>query len=93
MNQIVNLEMNLRKELELESRGYRRTRRWIGDAEGISDPNWYQAKVSRIPGNGSSLGESSRMVESKPRLEPIRSALIRFFSLPITRRQPARSKA
>jgi hypothetical protein len=93
MNQIVNLEMNLRKELELESQGYRRTRRWIGDAEGITDPNWYQAKASRISANGTFPGESSRVVEPKPRMEPIRSAVIRFFSLPMTRRQPARSKA
>jgi hypothetical protein len=91
MNQIVNLEMSLKKEIELESQGFRRTRRWIGDAEGVSDPNWYQAKASKIAETRRPLEDNNQVAETEPRMLPIPSVLNRFFKLPYTRRQPVRS--
>lgn len=90
MNQIVNLEMSLRREIELEPQGFRRTRRWIGDADGVADPNWYQAKTSKIAETRRTLEDNHQVAETEL---PIRSALNRFFNLSFTRRQPARSKA
>lgn len=90
---MVNLEMSVRRELELEPQGFRRTRRWIGDAKEVSDPKWYQAKVSQISETMQSLNETNWAAETKPRIEPIRSTLNRFLNLPFSRRQPARSKA
>lgn len=91
MNQIVNLEMSLRKEIELESQGFRRTRRWIGDPEGVADPNWYQAKASKIAETRRSLEGNSQVAKTENRMLPIHSVLNRFFNLPYTRRQTARS--
>ena len=93
MNQIMNLEIALNKELELERQGFRRTRRWIGDADRVSDPGWYQAKASQVPGTIINLDETGSVEETNPRLQAIRTAFDRFFNLPHTRRQPVRIKA
>lgn len=88
MNQIVNMNLVLEKELELERQGYRRTRRWIGDVKG-TDARWYQRGVSRIVETKRYPGEVSRTNETKPRREARHSILDRLLHLLPTRRQPA----
>jgi hypothetical protein len=90
---MVNMEIVLEKELELERQGFRRTRRWIGDASRVADPKWYQTKINKVLEIRGNLEETSPVVESKPRQETLRSTLTRFLNLPPTRHQPAKSKA
>ena len=90
---MVNMEIVLEKELELERQGFRRTRRWIGDASQVADPKWYQTKINKVLEIRGNLEETSPLAESKPRQETLRSTLTRFLNLPYTRHQPAKSRA
>jgi hypothetical protein len=92
MNPIVNLNIVIEKELELERQGYRRTRRWLGDAGRDADSGWYQAKVSQVSEAGHDQNERSRVVETKPTLESHRSILNRFSLPQYNRRRPAKSE-
>lgn len=48
MNLIVNLNMNVEKELEQEKQGLRRTRRWIGDSVQAMENGWYKPKLNKV---------------------------------------------
>lgn len=93
MNPIVNLELVLEKELELERQGFRRTRRWIGDASRDTDPRWYQTKVNQVSKSRHSIGLTNQVVENKSSQGSLRLSLTRFLSLPNYRRQPAKNEA
>ena len=69
MNSIANLNISVERELELERHGFRRTRRWIGDASQVSDPKWYQASARKVAENGRNSAKVSRVLESRPRRE------------------------
>ena len=90
---MVNMEIVLEKELELERQGFRRTRRWIGDASRVADSKWYQTKVSQVHEIRANPEETSPIVESKPHQETLRSTLTQFLNQLYTRRQPAKSEA
>lgn len=91
MNQIINLNMVIEKELELERQGNRRTRRWIGDASKVADSRWYQARVNRVSNDRYNLDEIGKVEEIKPQQDARPSIITRFLNLPYTRRQPANS--
>ena len=93
MMQIVNLNNNIEKELELERQGMRRTRRWIGDANQAADARWYQARAYRISSSKRNLDEVSRVAKKQPHREAQGSILDRLSGLMNTRRQPAGSKS
>jgi len=88
---IVNLNNVVEKELELERQGFRRTRRWIGDASQVTDAKWYQAKVSKVSGATHNLDEVSQVAEIKPRRKVNSSFLARLSNL-FSTRQPISSK-
>ena len=90
MNQIINLNMVIEKELEMERQGNRRTRRWIGDASQVADSRWYQARVNRVSKDTYNLGEIGKVEEIKPHQDPRPSIITRLLNLPYTRRQPAK---
>ena len=92
MNLIVNMNLVVEKELELERKGLRRTRRWIGDASQVADARWYRGEASRISKTRHYLGKVSRVAETKARREAHRSTLVRLLHLPRTRRQAARNE-
>jgi hypothetical protein len=89
MNPTVNMILTLEKELELERKGLRRTRRWIGDACQVTDARWYQGELGPVSKTNHFLGKVSPAGETKSRREPRRSILARLWPLPRTRRQPA----
>lgn len=92
MNPMVNLNIVLEKELELERQGFRRTRRWIGDASSNTNPNWYEAKASRVPTTRHNVDQIIQLADTKPHREANRSILARIFNLPYTNQQPAKSQ-
>jgi hypothetical protein len=73
------------KELELESQGMRRTRRFIGDAA-VGDPRWYQTRLNRVVEI-----EGHPLEQDEPCREPLRSRLARWFHLPLAQREATRS--
>lgn len=89
MNQMVNMIVVLEKELELERQGFRRTRRFIGDASQLIDDRWYRADGIRVAEIGQSMDGVSRLAAIKSRWEARRSILDRLFHLPRTRRDTA----
>lgn len=91
MNPMVNLNMNLEKELEMERQGLRRTRRYIGDDRRVADAGWYQSKAAAASERRPNPGIGFRDVETKPRQEQSGSFLGRVFHLLRPRRQPVRS--
>ena len=92
MNQIINLNMVIEKELELERQGNRRTRRWIGDATQVADSRWYQARVNRVSNDRHNLGNIGKVEEIKPHQDARPLIVTRFLNLQYTRRQPANSE-
>ena len=93
MIQIVNLNNNIEKELELEHQGLRRTRRWIGDANQVADDGWYRTKISKISESSHNLNEISQVRNPQPRWQANSAILTRLSGLFSTRRrQPVSSK-
>ena len=89
MNPTVNMIIVLEKELALEHQGFRRTRRYIGDARQVADDRWYRASGSRVADTRHTLDAVNQVVRTKPSREARRSILARLFHLPRTRRQAA----
>jgi hypothetical protein len=85
MNPMVNLNNILEKELELERQGHRRTRRWIGDINHVSDEKWFQRIIHRISAEPY-RSESSQVTESSSR--QVKQSTPEK-SLNLTRRRPA----
>ena len=89
MNTNVNMILVLEKELELERQGFRRTRRWIGDASQVADARWYRGETSQVSKTNHHLGKVSSVAETKSRRKAQRSVLARLLHLPRTGRQTA----
>jgi hypothetical protein len=92
MISIINLNNIVEKELELESQGFRRTRRWIGDASQVGDERLYQTKLNQVAIYKDKLNKVKSASEVTPthQLRPtISERLSNMFSTP---RQPASSK-
>lgn len=81
MNNIINLNMMIEKELDLEHQGHRRTRRWIGDANHVADASWYKAEPNRAFATRDPLSDSQSMVEAQPRWQEPNPILARISSL------------
>jgi hypothetical protein len=92
MNPIINLNMNIEKELTMEDQGYRRTRRWIGDAQ-VSDTRWYQRKSPSTSATYQNQDESKQLTNDRNPQKGLNTLLSQFFSLPSTRRQSASSES
>ena len=92
MNQIVNFNMVIDKELELELQGFRRTRRYIGDASQVVDNRWYRSKLSPFSEIANTRDEASLVSETQPGWEAYSSLLTRLFSLSGNCHQPASSE-
>ena len=45
---MINLNNHVERELFLEKKGFRRTRRWIGDHPQAEENGWYQSKLSAV---------------------------------------------
>ena len=86
MNSHVNMILVLEKELELERHGLRRTRRWIGDANQVTDARWYRAQVSKTDHH---LGKAHSAAETQARRKAQRSFLARLLHLPRPDRRAA----
>jgi hypothetical protein len=92
MNPIINLNMNIEKELTMEDQGYRRTRRWIGDAQ-VSDARWYQRKTPPTSATYQNQDEVEPLTNNRYPQKGLNTMLSRFFSLPSTRRQSVSSES
>jgi hypothetical protein len=93
MYSLVNLNMKVERELELEREGFRRTRRWIGDANQVKDLRWYRREMRRISGTDKDQAEVNQMTKNQSLPQVITSFLSRIFNLPSTRQQTVRSKS
>lgn len=85
MNLMTSSIIVAEKELELERQGFRRTRRWIGDANQVADEGWYRPIVRRIPESN----EARRVGQKGSRWETLSSELARLLHVPRTRQQTA----
>ena len=92
MISIINLNNIVEKELELESQGFRRTRRWIGDASQVGDEKLYQTKLNQFAIYKDNLNKIKSKSESTPSRQVRNSFLERLSNLISTPRQPASSK-
>jgi hypothetical protein len=92
MISIINLNNVVEKELELEHQGFRRTRRWIGDASQVGDERMYQTKLNQVAIYKDKLNKIKRASEIAPSQQLRTSVLERFSKLFSTPRQPASSK-
>ena len=92
MISIINLNNIVEKELELESQGFRRTRRWIGDASQVADEKMYQTKLNQVAIYKDKLNKIKSASESSPSWQARTSFLERLSNLISTPRQPANSK-
>ena len=92
MISIINLNNIVEKELELESQGFRRTRRWIGDASRVGDEKLYQTKLNQVAIYKDNLNKIKNKPESTPSRQVRNSFLERLSNLISTPRQPASSK-
>jgi hypothetical protein len=90
---IINLYNLLERELEFERQGLRRTRRWIGDDNRVTDDKWFQQGTGPI-----SRHTRLSFVENQPpktgdHAEKHTSIFSRLLHLPrIRRNQPAVNK-
>ena len=92
MISIINLNNIVEKELELEGQGFRRTRRYIGDASQVGDEKLYQTKLNQVAIYKEKLNniKSASEVTSSRQLRPsISERLSNLLSAP---RQTASSK-
>ena len=92
MISIMNLNNIVEKELELERQGFRRTRRWIGDASQVGDERMYQTKLNQVAIYKDNLNKIKSGSEGTPSRQ-LGTAFFEWFSnLLSTPRQPASSK-
>ena len=92
MISLINLNNIVEKELELEGQGFRRTRRWIGDASQVGDERMYQTKIDQVALYKDNLNKIKGMSESAPSLQPGTSFLGRLSNLFPVQRQAVSSK-
>ena len=92
MISIINLNNIVEKELELESQGFRRTRRYIGDASQVGDERIYQTNIDQVALYKDNLNKIKSRSESAPSLQPGTSFLGRLSNLFPTPRQAVSSK-
>ena len=92
MISIINLNNIVEKELELEHEGFRRTRRWIGDASHVGDEKLYQTKLNQFAVYKDNLNKIKSASEVTPSRQTRTSFLERLSTLFSTPRQPASSK-
>ena len=92
MISIINLNNIVEKELELESQGFRRTRRWIGDASQVGDEKLYQTKLNQVAIYKDNLNKIKSRPESTSFRQSLPLFLERLSNLFSTPRQPASSK-
>lgn len=83
---IINLYNGLEKELDLERKGVRRTRRWIGDDSRVTDDGWYQGNQTLISVRKSDPGKVSQAQKTMHGHDANRSILGRLFYLLRNRR-------
>ena len=76
MNNIMNLNLNIDKELELERQGHRRTRRWVGDA---AQTSWYQSRIIPFSGSGQNMARVNQIQDTQSRLDAYNETLTRFL--------------
>ena len=93
MISIINLNNIVEKELELERQGFRRTRRWIGDASQVSDERMYQTKIDQVVLYKDHLNKIKSRSESPLSKQSGTSFLGRFSNIFPTPRQVASSKS
>lgn len=74
MHPIINLNMVVEKEIKLERQGFRRTRRYIGDAPALADARWYQTNANRRAEN-----QPFQAAEIPPRQPAAPSFFARLF--------------
>ena len=92
MISIINLNNIVEKELELEGQGFRRTRRWIGDASQVGDERMYQTKLDQVAIYKNNLNKIKSRSESTPYQQSQTSFLGRLSNLFPTTRQAVSSK-
>lgn len=92
MISIINLNNIVEKELEMESQGFRRTRRWIGDASQVADEKMYQTKLNQFAVYKDNLNKIKSASESSASRQAHTSFLGQLSNLFSTPRQPANSK-
>ena len=92
MISIINLNNIVEKELELETQGFRRTRRWIGDASQVGDEKMYQTKLNQVAIYKDKLNKIKSTSEVTLYRQRHTSFLERLSNLISTPRQPASSK-
>ncbi len=89
MNIMISNILMLEKELELERQGYRRTRRYIGDVNEVTDHRWYQQEISQIAETRHHIADKNQTLQTTPHQKTNGSILNRLFRPSRTRRQPA----
>ena len=92
MISIINLNNIVEKELELEGQGFRRTRRYIGDASQVGDERIYQTKIDQVALYKDNLNKIKSGSESTLSQQVRTSFLGRLSNLFPTPRQAARSR-
>ena len=92
MISIINLNNIVEKELELESQGFRRTRRWIGDASQVGDEKMYQTNLNHVAIYKDKLNKIKNASQITPSQQPLTSVLGRLSNLFSTPRQTVSSR-
>ena len=92
MISIINLNNVLEKELDLESQGFRRTRRWIGDASQVGDEKLYQTNLNQVAIYKDKLNKIKNASEIAPSQQTRSSFLGRLSNLYNTPHQTVSSK-
>lgn len=87
MNTMINMNLNIEKELELEHQGFRRTRRFIGDGSQATDARWYQPSAIRLGAPDPCQAHPDLVAGNQPCPEAPRSFLDRLSQPFGTRRQ------
>lgn len=81
MNPMVNLNTVIEKELEQERQGFRRTRRWIGDANQATDNRWFRAELRPASQVSSAQAAPRQVSQPQPRWRAYSAFLTRMLSL------------
>ena len=92
MISIINLNNIVEKELELEGQGFRRTRRYIGDASQVGDERIYQTKIDQVALYKDNLNKIKSGSDSTLSQQVRTSFLGRLSNLIPAPRQAARSR-
>ena len=93
MISIINLNNVVEKELELESQGFRRTRRWIGDASQVGDERIYQTNIDQVALYKDNLNKIKSASQSASYRQSRTSFMERLSSLFPAQRQVVSSKS